>query len=144
MYESHSRHREKEVRGVLEKIQPDLITMDTQFLGKLAQGTKKGLFEEKETPFYKKTRLERLEITGKAAQVAGVEEAEERSDDDGEGEVGQASGLGDKLEREKLKQRMRGKNKSLKRYLRKKRKNVIDPQLVSRSYIHFASSVHVY
>ena len=32
---------------------------------------------------------------------------------------------------EKEKKKMRGKNKSLKRYLRKQRKNVIDPRAVS-------------
>jgi U3 small nucleolar RNA-associated protein 7 len=35
-----------------------------------------------------------------------------------------------KLREEKVKKRMRGKNKSLKRYLRKQRKNVIDPATV--------------
>ena len=37
----------------------------------------------------------------------------------------------DYFEAEKEKKKMRGKNKSLKRYLRKQRKNVIDPRAVS-------------
>jgi hypothetical protein len=34
VYESHNRRREREVRGVLEKIRPELITMDTEFLAR--------------------------------------------------------------------------------------------------------------
>lgn len=37
----------------------------------------------------------------------------------------------EKLREEKQKKKMRGKNKSMKRYLRKQRKNVIDPATVS-------------
>jgi U3 small nucleolar RNA-associated protein 7 len=37
----------------------------------------------------------------------------------------------EKLREEKQKKKMRGKNKSMKRYLRKHRKNVIDPATVS-------------
>lgn len=123
VFESHSRHREREVRGVLEKISADLITMDTDYLGKLAD-PKKVPFTEKETPFYKKNRLERLQELGKAP----LEEEEPEAT-----ELGQSTTPGAALEREKLKRKMRGKNKSLSRYLRKKKKNVIDPQLVSLS-----------
>lgn len=41
-----------------------------------------------------------------------------------------------KLREEKQKKKMRGKNKSMKRYLRKQRKNVIDPATVSLFFIH--------
>jgi U3 small nucleolar RNA-associated protein 7 len=46
-----------------------------------------------------------------------------------EGEDGEAEGKGGKKEKEKYK--MRGKSGSMKKYLRKKKKNVIDPSLVS-------------
>jgi len=57
VFESKTRKREKEVRGVLEKIRPDLITMDADFLGKMG-APKKEAYSERETPFYKKTRVE--------------------------------------------------------------------------------------
>ncbi len=51
------------------------------------------------------------------------------SEDGSDAEAGE--GLGGAASKEKMKQKMRGKNKSMKRYLRKKRKNVVDPALVS-------------
>ena len=53
--------------------------------------------------------------------------------DNSEGEEGMDEDTKQKYREEKEKKKMRGKNKSLKRYLRKKRKNVIDPTMVSGS-----------
>lgn len=150
MYESYGRRREREVRGVMEKIQPDLITMDTNaFLGRVGDG---GAAHRpvhgpniREVPFYKKTRAERLEVLGKAhTEGAGVANDEDESADDsasGADEAGKPSKLGqgakrrEKIRQEKEKHKMRGKSKSSKRFLRKKRKNVIDPTTVSVSLL---------
>jgi len=129
VYESKTRRREREVRGVLEKIKPDLITLDADFLGRMAD-PKKEAFSEKDTPFYKKPRVERLRIMGKSGEevdAAIKAEQEEAGLDSGdEGVV-----PGQKLKVEKLKHKMRGRDKGVKKFLRKKRKNVIDPALVS-------------
>jgi U3 small nucleolar RNA-associated protein 7 len=127
VYESHNRRREREVRGVLEKIRPELITMDTEFLGTVGEKPR-GTFEEREGRSYRQlSRVERLKLDGKAEGSLGNEDG---GDVEGEeGEDGEAEGKGGKKEKEKYK--MRGKSGSMKKYLRKKKKNVIDPSLVS-------------
>lgn len=59
-------------------------------------------------------------MAGKIDDTGDVSEGEEGMDEDTK----------QKHREEKEKKKMRGKNKSLKRYLRKKRKNVIDPSTV--------------
>lgn len=132
VFESHNRRREREVRGVLEKIQPDLITMDADFLGKMGEA-KKEVYSEKEKAYYQMSRLERLAVDGKADEEgAGVMS----SDDDEAADGGDdASGTGNEVRRsqgakQREKKKQRGKGKSLNRYLRKKRKNVVDPAMV--------------
>lgn len=101
-----------------------------------------------EVPFARLPRLDRLKVAGK---YDATEEPE--SDEEGEGESGeegiQTTEGGKKELKERVKKKMRGKNKSMKRlailcfqfqwncadsvltrYLRKHRKNVIDPQTV--------------
>jgi U3 small nucleolar RNA-associated protein 7 len=129
VFESKTRKREKEVRGVLEKIRPDLITMDADFLGKMG-APKKEAYSERETPFYKKTRVERLQILGKSGEdVDSPIEAEVKSEDESGDE---RQGVGKKLKVEQIKHKMRGRDKGVKKFLRKKRKNVMDPAYVSR------------
>lgn len=142
VYESYGRRREREVRSVMEKIQPDLITMDTDaFLGRVGDG---GVANRpvhgpniREVPFYKKTRAERLEVLGTAdTEGAGVLEdgdSVDGSDEEagGEAKPGQGAKRREKIRQEKEKHKMRGKSKSSKRFLRKKRKNVVDPTTVS-------------
>lgn len=132
VYESYNRRREREVRGVLEKIQPDLITLDANFLGRIGEAKKEN-FTEKAKPFYQMSRLDRLRTNG---------QAEEADEDEARSEDGSADGTaaddGQKrsqgaLKREKAKHKMRGKGKSMKRFLKKKRKNVIDPATVRGS-----------
>lgn len=78
--------------------------------------------------------MDRLRVSGK------VDTTEDRDSSD---ELVAAAGVGgedkggggdkkreEELREEKEKKRMRGKNKSMKRYLRKQRKNVIDPATV--------------
>ena len=63
-------------------------------------------------------------MSGKIDNTGDVSEGEEGMDED----------MKQKHREEKEKKKMRGKNKSLKRYLRKKRKNVIDPAMVRGSF----------
>lgn len=130
VYESKTRRREREVRGVLEKIKPDLITMDADFLGRMAD-PKKEAYSEKETPFYKKPRVERLRLLGKSGEEvdAAIKAEQEEAGDDSDDANGVQ--VGKKLKVEKLKHKMRGRDKGVKKFLRKKRKNVVDPALVS-------------
>lgn len=72
-------------------------------------------------PYARLPRLERLRVSGK------LDDTEEKSDEDEDVER-RTERREEREEREKKK--MRGKNKSLKRYLRKHRKNVIDPTTV--------------
>lgn len=124
VYESHTRRREREVRSVLDKIPASLITLETDFLGHIAPDKGGETHAQREGRSFRQLgRMERLQATG---QVEG--------EDDGvvgglSGSEDEAGGEGGKGERQKKK--MRGKGKAMKRYLSKKKKNVIDPALVS-------------
>ena len=108
IYETYSRRREREVRGVLEKIRPELITLDTDFLGKVGDVTDgKTPDELGARSFRQMGRIERLRELGQA-------------DDEGI----------DEEVFEKEKKKARGKGGGVKRYLKKQRKSVIDPSLV--------------
>ncbi|KAG1719110.1 WD40-repeat-containing domain protein [Suillus paluster] len=104
-------------------IQPDMIALDLDFVGSLAPTTKltTAVNDTHDVPFGRLPRLERLRIQGKADETELVDDDEDA-----------AEGEGDKNDKpqsraEKEKRKMRGKGKSVKRYLRKQRKNVIDP-----------------
>jgi U3 small nucleolar RNA-associated protein 7 len=121
VFESHTRRREREVRSVLDKIPASLITLETDFLGHIAPDKGGETHAEREARSFRElTRLERLKATGKAdadeGAVGGLSDSEEE-----EGPQ--------KAERQKKK--MRGKGKAMKRFLSKKKKNVVDPALVS-------------
>jgi len=103
-----------------------MIVLDPEFIGSLAPP--KNLSEVNtvngkiptEVPYARLPRMERLRVSGK------IDETDDQSDEaasDGEGKSKMT-----KVEKEKHK--MRGKSKSTKRYLRKQRKNVIDPTTV--------------
>jgi U3 small nucleolar RNA-associated protein 7 len=78
-----------------------------------------------DVPFARLPRQHRLKLQGRADET---EEVSEEEDEGGEGKVARKE--------EKEKNRMRGKNKAMKRYLRKQRKNVIDPKAVRISSLH--------
>ena len=118
--------------------------LDPEFVGSLAPPSKlttETTFDGKPTveiPYARLPRLERLKVSGKADET-------EMDNEDGDGDDPNGK-MQSREEREKRK--MRGKGKSLKRllvllhslslpdpfrcrYLRKQRKNVIDPTAVS-------------
>lgn len=130
LYETRTRRREREVRGVLEKIRPELITMDTNFLGKISEGRGGETHEEREGRSFRQLgRLERLRLTGKADEPEQEGDNDENVGlDDGEADPNS----GERSIREKKERRkMKGKGGSTKRYLRKKaKKNIVDNCLV--------------
>ncbi|KAE9394392.1 WD40 repeat-like protein, partial [Gymnopus androsaceus JB14] len=133
IYEGVKGRREREVRGLLDKIQPDMIALDSEFVGSLAPPSKlttnsSGSSRATEIPFSRLPRAERLRVSGKADLTEEVYSDAESLEGDENGNGGPKR-KEDREEREKRK--MRGKGKSMKRYLRKQRKNVIDPAAVA-------------
>jgi len=109
------------------QVQPDMIALDPEFVGSMAPPTKltTSTNGKPDIPFARLPRQHRLKLQGRADETEEVSEEE-----DGEG-----GGEGKAVRREeKEKKRMRGKNKAMKRYLRKQRKNVIDPKAVRISF----------
>ncbi|KAK4048828.1 putative U3 small nucleolar RNA-associated protein 7 [Microbotryomycetes sp. JL221] len=137
-FEGKRRKREREVNSLLDKLPFDMITLDPNLVGQLDSKIKhghdveqekrdRGLPGFKETNFRNKTRLDRLKQQGKA-QLDEDESSDEDEDQD------------DKIKRERRlareakqdnKNRARGRNSSLKKMLRKRKRNVIDPQTVA-------------
>jgi len=101
---------------------PSKLTTETTFDGKPSV----------DIPYARLPRIERLKVSGKI-------DVTEEHNFEGEGELDEEEKV--KRTEEKEKRKMRGKNKSLKRYLRKKRKNVIDPAAVIRRFIFFPVAV---
>lgn len=107
-----------------------MIALDPEFVGSLAPPTKltTAVDDKSDVPFARLPRLDRLKVSGKADETEEVDDDDEASGD----ENGDGTEKPVRLSKaEKEKKKMRGKNKSLKRYLRKQRKNVIDPKAVS-------------
>ena len=97
VYESYSRRREREVRGVLEKIRPELITMDTDILGKVAEEKGPETYAEREARSFRQLpRMERLRVDGQLGEGLGGEVG---GDDQPMGELG-GDGDGDRVEGE--------------------------------------------
>ncbi|KAI0026701.1 WD40-repeat-containing domain protein [Vararia minispora EC-137] len=130
-FEIRRTRREREVKGLLDKailqIQPDMIVLDPDFIGSLAPQPKTDASSSSSVPFARLPRLARLQTSGKADETElDVDEDDSGSERDSEDAEQKTS-----LRREEEKKRMRGRNKSVKRYLRKQRKNVIDPKAIA-------------
>ena len=113
-----------------------MIALDPEFIGSFVEQRTGDSKDETDVPFARQSRLQRLRLQGKA------DESEVTGNENGWGDLGAVQSLdggasegenrgesGSMKKKEKIK--MRGKGKSLKRYLRKQRKNVIDPKAVS-------------
>ncbi|KAJ3913948.1 BING4CT-domain-containing protein [Lentinula edodes] len=136
LYEGVKGRREREVRGLLDKPGASFkidnpYKWQVTYLSKIRSlsdrpfllgGT--GSSRAAEIPFSRLPRAERLRVSGKADLTEELHSDAESADgsDDTRKKV-------DNEAQEKRK--MRGKGKSLKRYLRKQRKNVIDPAAVA-------------
>ncbi|KAE9384935.1 WD40 repeat-like protein, partial [Gymnopus androsaceus JB14] len=125
------------VKGCREReIQPDMIALDSEFVGSLAPPSKlttdttggSGSSRATEILFSRLPRAERLRVSGKADLTEEVYSDAESLEGDKNGSGGPKR-KEDREEREKRK--MHRKGKSMKRYLRKQRKNIIDPAAVS-------------
>lgn len=138
-YEGKRRRREREVNSLLDKIPFDLITLDVDLIGKLDKkialaGTNanEDAFGYKEVTFNKKTRMDRLVAEGK-----NVEEEDESSGEEDEDEEARKRRREGKIEKADAKKRARGRNSTLKKMLRKRKRNVVDPQTVSHLFSSF-------
>ncbi|PSR81337.1 hypothetical protein PHLCEN_2v6416 [Hermanssonia centrifuga] len=107
-FENKKARREKEVKALLDKIQPDMIALDPEFVGSLAPPPKltTAVDEKTDLTFSRLPRLERLRVQGKADET-------EEGDEDAVGDDGDENAP-KRSKAEKEKKKMRGKNKSLK------------------------------
>ncbi|POV95050.1 hypothetical protein PSHT_15869, partial [Puccinia striiformis] len=143
-FETKSRKNEREVHNLLDKIPFELINLNPNFVGSLApkpqtthqlfQSTSATLKDKNDqtivvnnptsnTPYRKLNRIEKLKLSG-VDPLAGEQEDENDGQEDDPDETGDS-----KNDKPTEKKKMRGKNSSLKRFLRrKKRQNVITPQ----------------
>ena len=131
-YEGKGSRREREVRSLLDKIQPDLITFNNDILGSINldkpnYNPNNKNYMNINKPFNKLSRAERLKLNSK---IDDEEKAQSDDDDDEpEGMLDEIDDDNDDQDTSKVKEKkkMRGRNKSVARHLRKKRKNVIEP-----------------
>ena len=114
-FENKRARREREVKALLDKIQPDAIALDPDFVGSLAPPPKLASAVEgaHDIPYARLPRHERLRVSGKADETeeGDGDDADGDGDEDGEGGAGKRR----LTKAEKEKNKMRGKNKSLKR-----------------------------
>lgn len=124
-YENKARRREREVRSLLDKIQPEMITVDPDLVGQLDTRASRadqpmasagdGLPRAADgTPYARLTRAQRLALDASLEDEADEDLAASAS----------AAAPAPGVVREKKK--ARGRNSSMKKYLRKKRQNVVD------------------
>lgn len=150
-YESKRRRREREVTSLLDKVPMDLITLDQDVLGRVDReavkprgtlgaaaapgaGRKQGMAAKDEVAFARKSRAERLQVQGRARLDEDIDDLS-----DGDGDAGgdadeeaqrRAERAQKRIEAADNKNRMRGKSSGIKKALRKRRRDVIDPQTV--------------
>ncbi|GAA5986497.1 hypothetical protein JCM11641_005219 [Rhodosporidiobolus odoratus] len=136
-FESKRRRREREVNNLLDKIPMDLITLDQDVVGKLDAGVLRAADDEnpykpgfRETPFAKKSRVDRLKVQGKAVVEEDEESASEDDDEEVEGEKRKERAM-ERARKSDEKKRMRGKTSGLKKALRRRRREVVDHQTIA-------------
>ncbi|KAL1407425.1 putative U3 small nucleolar RNA-associated protein 7 [Vanrija albida] len=127
VYETYSRRRERDVRSVMDKIRPELITMDTDYLGHISLDKGGQTHAEREGRSFRQLgRMERLRATGKA------DEDEDEWNGINSGDEGADANAGERpAKKEKVRHKQRGKGTGMKRYLAKKKKNVVDKELLA-------------
>ncbi|GAA6063775.1 hypothetical protein JCM10212_005564 [Sporobolomyces blumeae] len=135
-FEGKRKRREREVHMLLDKLPMDLITLDQDVLGKVDRAALHRAEDEnphkpgyKEVPFAKKTRIDRLKVKGEA-EIGEDESSASEDEDDAEGRLREERAER-RLKKSDDKKRMRGKSSGIKKALRKRRRNVIDPQTVA-------------
>ncbi|OAV99620.1 hypothetical protein PTTG_00568 [Puccinia triticina 1-1 BBBD Race 1] len=140
-FETKTRKKEREVHNLLDKIPFELININPNFVGSVAPKpeTTHQLFQSTSsikdknnqtvivnnpnanTPYRKLTRIQKLKLSGVDALEGDQEDDDQEDDPEGPSDT--------KTEKVTEKKKMRGKNSTLKRFLRrKKRQNVITPQ----------------
>ncbi|GAA5886132.1 hypothetical protein JCM16303_000057 [Sporobolomyces ruberrimus] len=135
-FEGKRRRREREVHMLLDKLPMDLITLDQDVVGKVDRKVLRAKEDEnvhkpgyKEVAFGKKTRIDRLKEKGEA-DLAEDESSESEDEDDVDGKLREERAER-RIKKSDDKKRMRGKSSGIKKALRKRRRNVIDPQTVA-------------
>lgn len=144
-YETKARRREREVHSLLDKIQPDMITLDPDTMGQLdtrASRLSEGIVPAAKTdrpgsvpraadgtPYARLSRVQRLVLSGNGDDNGddAFVRAEEDSSVGHENRAPVVPAKGTTKE----KKRARGRNSSMKRYLRKKRQNVVDANTIA-------------
>ncbi len=151
-FETRTARREREVHQLLDKISPDLISIDQSILGSIhvaeinvsaaeqdrimadiARRNPNAVAKSADGRAYSQlSRIEKMQLDNPDASPFAI------ANDDDEGETAATGSLAAKIaahdgpvKEKKEKNRMRGKNKALSRYLRKKRENVIDPNRIA-------------
>lgn len=123
-----------------------MITLDQELVGKLARDVVQAADKVnpdkigyKEVPYSQKTRLDRLKADGKAiVEDDDSDEGEDEDDTDGAARLRRKEA---KIEKSDAKKRARGRNSTLKKMLRKRKRNVVDPQTVSRLILEHARAL---
>lgn len=137
-FEGKRRRREREVNSLLDKIPFDLITLDQDLVGKLAKSVKAVENEErigyKPVEFKEQWRYARLRASGTSAiEVDDQSEEEEDLTEDEDGEK-RRKRQAEKIEKGDKVKKARGRNSTLKKMLRKRKRNVVDPITVRVPY----------
>jgi U3 small nucleolar RNA-associated protein 7 len=127
VFETYTRRRERDVRGVMEKIRPELITMDTGLLGTIREDKGPETFAEREARSFRQLgRMERLRKEGQLGEGLGGDTSvaaagDESSDEDEEGGDGKVAS-GERADKGKKKMRY------------------VDTRLFSRPFLSFRAN----